>query len=107
MKSYFSQWSYIHVKAYKTVTQFKMARVKAVCSFLLYLEQVKNLKHRRTAAKLRSGNGNLRLGSGRHSVPKLPECLRICQHRRSNQIENDNHFLFHCDRYKTIKAGFH
>ena len=34
MKSYFSQWSYIHVKAYKTVTQFKMARVKAVCSFL-------------------------------------------------------------------------
>ena len=25
----------------------------------------------------------------------------------ANQIENENHFLFHCDRYKTIKAGFH
>ena len=35
MKYYFSQWSYIHVKAYKTITQFKIARVKAVCSFLL------------------------------------------------------------------------
>ena len=25
---------------------------------------------------------------------KLPECLRICQHCRSNQIENENLFYF-------------
>ena len=54
-------------------------------------------------AKLRSGNHSLRIESGRHCVPKLPECLRICQHCHSNQIENENHFLFHCDRYKTIR----
>ena len=41
--------------------------------------------------------------SGRNCVPKLPECLRICQYCGSNQIENENHFLFHCDRYKTIR----
>ena len=52
----------------------------------------------RAVAKLRSGNHNLRIESGRHCVPKLPEYLRICQHCRSNQIENENHFLFHCDR---------
>ena len=23
--------------------------------------------------------------------------------QHSNQIENENHFLFHCDRYKTIR----
>ena len=50
-------------------------------------------------AKLRSGNHSLRIESERHCVPKLPEC----QHCQSNQIENDNHFLFHCDRYKTIR----
>ena len=66
-----------------------------------YLEQIKNLKHRRAVAKLRSGNHSLE--SGRHCVPKLPESLRICQHCRSNQIENENHFLFHCDRYNTIR----
>ena len=54
-------------------------------------------------AKLRSGNHSLRIESGRHCVPKLPESLRICQHCHSNQIENENHFLFHCDRYKTIR----
>ena len=64
-----------------------------------YLEQIKNLKHRRVVAKLRSGNHSLRIESGRHCVPKLPESLRICQHCRSNQ----NHFLFHCDRYNTIR----
>ena len=68
-----------------------------------YLEQIKNLKHRRAVAKLRSGNHSLRIESGRHCVPKLPESLRICQHCRSNQIENENHFLFHCDRYNTIR----
>ena len=54
-------------------------------------------------AKLRSGNHSLRIESGRHCVPKLPECLGICQHCHSNQTENENHFLFHCDRYKTIR----
>ena len=68
-----------------------------------YLEQVKNLKHRQAIAKLRSGNHSLRIEPGRHCVPKLPESLRICQYCRSNQIENENHFLFHCDRYNTIR----
>ena len=61
------------------------------------------MKHKRAVAKLRSGNHSLRIESGRHCVPKLPECLRICQHCHSNQIENENHFLFHCYRYTTIR----
>jgi len=52
-----------------------------------YLEQVENLKHRRAVSKLRSANHSLRIESGRHCVPKLPESLRICQYCRSNQIE--------------------
>ena len=34
-----------------------------------YLEQVKNLKHRRAVAKLRAGNHSLRIESGRNCVP--------------------------------------
>ena len=34
-----------------------------------YLEQIKNLKHRRAVTKLRSGNHSLRIESGRHCVP--------------------------------------
>ena len=68
-----------------------------------YLEQVKNQKHRRAVAKLRSGNHSLRIESGRHCIPKLPESLRICQYCHSNQIEDEIHFLFHCDRYRTIR----
>ena len=59
-----------------------------------YLEQVKNLKHRQAVAKLRSGNHRLRIETGRHCIPKLPESLRICQYCRSNQIEDENHFYF-------------
>ena len=52
------------------------------------LELITNLKHRRAVAKLRVGNHNLRIETGRHSYPKLPEHLRICQNCSSNEIEN-------------------
>ncbi len=44
-----------------------------------------------------------RIKTGRHCTPKLPEALRICQYYRSNQIENEVHFIFHCDRYNHIR----
>ena len=68
-----------------------------------YLEQVKNLKHRQALAKIPSGNHSLRIECRRHRTPKLPETLRICKYCCSNQIENETHFLFHCDRYNNIR----
>jgi len=52
------------------------------------LELITNQKHRRAVAKLRAGNHNLRIETGRHSTPKLPEHLRICQYCSSNEVEN-------------------
>ena len=92
-----------NVQGKKIYIYFWFHHIKTDISKSDYLEQIKNLKHRRAVAKLRSGNHSLRIESGRHCVPKLPESLRICQHCRSNQIENENHFLFHCDRYNTIR----
>ena len=49
----------------------------------------------RAVAKLRLGYYNLRIENGRHSTPKLPEHLRICQCCSSNEVENEVHcYLF-------------
>ena len=67
------------------------------------LELITNQKHRRAVAKLRAGNHNLRIETGRHSTPKLPEHLRIRQYCSSNEVENEAHFIFFCNKYDTIR----
>ena len=69
------------------------------------LELITNLKHRRAVAKLRVGNHNPRIETGRHSYPKLPEHLRICQNCSSNEVENEEHFVLNCSRYNTIRKS--
>ena len=59
----------------------------------------------RAVAKLRLGNYNLRIENGRHSTPKLPEHLRICQCCSSNEVENEVHFLLSCNRYDAIRKS--
>ena len=66
------------------------------------LDLIANQKNRRAVAKLRAGNHNLRIETGRHSTPKLPEHLRICQYCSSNEVENEVHCLLSCNRYDTI-----
>ena len=63
------------------------------------LELITNQKHRRAVAKLRAGNHNLKIETGRHSTPKVPEHMRTCQCCNSNQIENEFHFLLMCNSF--------
>ena len=67
------------------------------------LELITNRKHRRAVAKLRAGNHNLRIETGRHSTPKLPEHLRICPYCSSNEVENEARFILFCNKYDTIR----
>ena len=61
------------------------------------IDLIKNLQHRQSAvAKLRSSNHDLRIETGRHCLPKIPENVRICRHCSSNNIENELHFIFDC-----------
>ena len=55
------------------------------------------MQHRLSLAKLRSGNRDLRIETGRHCVPKIQEHQRLCQYCSSNEIENEFHFLFTCN----------
>ena len=44
------------------------------------------------------------LGSMAALISQSFTCLQFCPLVcRSNQIENENHFLFHCDCYRTIR----
>ncbi len=73
----------------------------------IQLDLIKNTRHRQSLAKLRSGNHNLRIETGRHCLPKIPENLRICQYCESRDIENETHFLLECTFNKSKREKLH
>ena len=70
------------------------------------LEFIKNMQHRQLVANLRSGNHDLRIETGRHCIPKVPEHLRICKFCSCNEVENESHVLFSCNLYQDIRKKF-
>ena len=65
-----------------------------------YLLQVRNKKHRRMLAKLRLSDHKLEIETGRHLRPKIDQDRRICRLCNTSEIENEIHFLMHCNLYK-------
>ena len=61
----------------------------------------------RIASKFRIGNHNLKIETGRLTIPKTPEDLRICDHCHQNSVENELHILFHCDQYNDLRKTFY
>ena len=60
-----------------------------------FIDLVTNPEHKRNASKFRIGNPNLRIKSGRFTIPKTPEDLRICDHCSLNSVENEMHVLYY------------
>ena len=56
--------------------------------------KIRNPEHRRVASKFRIGNHNLKIETGRFTIPKTPEDLTV---------ENEMHILFHCDQYNDLR----
>ena len=46
---------------------------------------------------------NLKIETGRFTIPKTPEDLRICDHCNQNSVENELHILFQCDQYNDLR----
>ena len=63
-----------------------------------FLDMIKNLRHRVAINKFRLGNHHLRIETGRHTVPKTPQDLRLCHVCQTNEL----HFLFSCRRYDNL-----
>ena len=68
-----------------------------------FLDTIKNPLHKKCINKFRLGNHKLRVETGRHTVPKTPENLRICSFCHLDEVENEYHFLFSCTFYEEIR----
>ena len=68
-----------------------------------FINHVKNPEHKRIASRFRIGNHNLRIESGRFTILKTPEDLRICDHCSLNSVESEIHVLFHCNLYDDLR----
>ena len=71
-----------------------------------FLDAIKNLLHRSSINKFRLGNHRLCIGTGRYTVPKPPEHLRICSLCQANEVENECDVMFSCTLYDTLRNKF-
>ena len=67
-----------------------------------FLHIIKNPR-RIAINKLLLGNHLLRIETGRNTVPKTAEDLRLCHVCQTNEIENELHFLFSCTHYDNLR----
>ena len=61
-------------------------------------------KEKSLLAQLRFGNLPLRIETGRYVDEKVED--RLCTLCTAGTIEDEIHFIFHCDRYKDIRNSF-
>ena len=68
-----------------------------------FINHIRNPEHRHVASKFRIEDHNLKIETGRFTIPKSPEDLRICDHCYLNSVENELYILFHCDLYNDLR----
>ena len=77
--------------------------LKNETNYCEFINHIRNPEHRRVASKFRIGNHNLKIETGRFTIPKTPEDLRICDHFNLNSVENEMRILFHCNLYDNLR----
>ena len=71
-----------------------------------YLDQIKHISARKQFAKFRISNHQLQIETGRYRTDKIFNANRICQLCNLNETEDENHLLFHCHCYNSIRMVF-
>ena len=81
---------------------------KFKCDFAMemYLSSITDFKIRRQLSRFRLSNHNLCIEKGRHSKPKMPVEKRLCVVCKTNQIEDEFHFLCVCKAYQDLRDEF-
>ena len=79
---------------------------KTECHKADFLNTINNPSHKKTINKFRLGNHRLRIETGRHTIPKTPENLRICLFCDLNEVEHELHFILHCHLYSNLRSKF-
>ena len=71
-----------------------------------YLNQLRNFNERRNLVKLRVSNHKLMIELGRYQTDHMPRETRLCPLCKSNQVENETHFLLQCSKYSLQRQTF-
>ena len=82
---------------FKTLTAESYARAQ-------YVDCIKNKPERSILAKLRLSAHNLYIEKGRHL--KIPKDERYCNICNSGKVEDENHFLWQCQKYDSERKYF-
>ena len=64
------------------------------------------LTHKKTLNKFRLGIHRISIETGRHTIPKTPENLRICSSCDLPEMENELHFILYCHLYDRERSNF-
>ena len=69
-----------------------------------YLQHLRNFNERRNLVKFKLSNHKLMIELGRYQSDHIPKENRFCPLCKSNQVENETHFLLDCSKYSLTKA---
>ena len=71
-----------------------------------YLHQLRNFNKRRNSVKFKISNHKLIIELGRHLTDHMPRESRLCPLCKSDQVENETHFLLQCSKYSLQRQTF-
>ena len=67
---------------------------------------VKNFSERRNLVKFKISNHKLMIELGRYQIDHAPRENTLYPLCKSKQIEDENHFLFQCQEYSSLRKVF-
>lgn len=82
----------------RTYSQFK----KTFCTEP-YITQLKGNHLITCLAKFRTSSHNLQIERGRYTQPKTPINKRLCTRCNMNAIDDERHFILHCEKLVTLR----
>ena len=71
-----------------------------------YLQKLRNFNERRNLVKFKLSNHKLMIKLGRYQTDHIPRENRFCPLCKSNQVENETHFLLDCNKYSLRRRTF-
>ena len=72
-----------------------------------YLKNVNDRQHRRILSNFRSGSQPLAIETGRYTKPKTLLNDRKCKYCTVDCVEDEKHFLMHCEFYSDLRYGLY
>ena len=82
------------------------SQLRTDCHKADHFNAINNSLHKKTLNKFLLGNHQLLTETGRHTIPKTPEYLRICPFCQLNEAAHEFHFIFSYHLYNNLLSKF-